>query len=637
MRARGWARHPSGPAVLLCLSLPGFACGPGQFIGGTYRRGGVADDAGSAALDLGTRPVPNLGSSDLGVVDAGWPDGATRPDGGVPDAGNLPDGDVPDPPAPLRIVFVNPSGRDDGAGTANDPLGSISAAAAGAQPGDLIRVASGTYLDNVVIEASGTPEHPIRFVADEAVTLEIGPRFGAGFRIEGSHVEVRGFSVRGEGEAFAIRDGRPLTEDVCADLDAYMLLIPEEQRDEERGVLTTMCGLGGPRGGPNHVATDILIDGRGPSQARSLIELEGDESVGLRIEDEAERVRFSGFTVRGGRYAVLLDFVEVVRRVEGLWLEDLMVEATRRYGLRIIARHPGVFETDPAGPLLAYRSGIEMRGRVHADPRRRTTISDLVVRDNHFERVAWADPTGTGSGEGYGAILMQGIEGGLVERNLIRNPRYWGIDALVCDDVLFRNNLFLFDPGIRDLEPRFNGWSAMGLELNAGERNRVYNNLFVGAETGLFESLFPEDYPVTAFSADIRNNVFVDNITSIARFPSVTQARTGAIAPHQTMIYLPVEGFAVSWQEHRNLMDIGVNVERDGSQHLGGDPEFFGSDNRVVPGLDPLFRDAAAGDYRPAPGSPLIDGGDDLSDVPEDFDGRARPRGRVTDLGPFED
>jgi hypothetical protein len=51
----------------------------------------------------------------------------------------------------------------------------------------------------------------------------------------------------------------------------------------------------------------------------------------------------------------------------------------------------------------------------------------------------------------------------------------------------------------------------------------------------------------------------------------------------------------------------------------------------------PKFRDPAANDYRPAPGSPVIDGGADLTTlVPADFEGVSRPRGKAFDIGPFE-
>jgi hypothetical protein len=52
---------------------------------------------------------------------------------------------------------------------------------------------------------------------------------------------------------------------------------------------------------------------------------------------------------------------------------------------------------------------------------------------------------------------------------------------------------------------------------------------------------------------------------------------------------------------------------------------------------DPKFADAAAGDFHPLSGSPLIDAGvDDPANGPLDFDGKARKLGAAVDIGAFE-
>jgi hypothetical protein len=81
-------------------------------------------------------------------------------------------------PAPLRQLHVVPleaGGAPGGRGTADDPFRGLGAAAAAAQPGDLVMLRPGIYVEAPIVFAhSGTPEHPIviRGTADGSVVLD---------------------------------------------------------------------------------------------------------------------------------------------------------------------------------------------------------------------------------------------------------------------------------------------------------------------------------------------------------------------------------------------------------------------------------------------------------------------------------
>jgi len=593
-------------------------------IGCDETRGDPPDTDGGAVVGADAAPAP--------TVDAGPGDGDGGPtpsDGGV---STRPDAGPPPSTMPLRERWVAPDGDDAAAGTRDAPWRTLSHAAAEAQPGDWIYVAPGTYAP-VELSVSGTATDPIRLLAEDGAQVEAND--APAFTLSGSHLEVRGFSVRGTEGGFLVGDGLPVLNEVCADVDGYVASFPPDDRAEERGFIEGSCAIGAPRPATNHRVTGVVIDGVRSDGSRASIELSGDWSLGVQITDEARGVTIRRYEMTRMRHAVFVDGDESFRSVRDLTLEDLYVHDTTNYGARIVARQRHAFEDDPGGDLLHHvPDGSPRRGTVAPLPLRTQTIARLTMRGCRFERNAFTDPT---TNEGYGNVLLQGISGGLVERNRFIDGAYWNIDALACNDFLYRNNVFATSDAVRDMTPRFNEWPSVNLEVNGGTGNRVYHNVFIGSEASIFESLFPEDFVVREVSVDIRNNLFVGALTSIERFPLSSWLASSEVEPNGVMEYVPVGGFTMNRRERDNLLDVGVNVLPDGTQFLDGDPEFFGEGNRVVPDLDPRFVDAAAGDYHLRADSPAVDTGADVAEVvPEDADGVTRPQGAGFDVGPYE-
>ncbi len=512
-------------------------------------------------------------------------------------------------PESIRNLRVSPSGSDSADGSTANPWRTLAHAVSQLEPGDLLQVDAGVYPGPVLMDRSGTADPWIRIVASQGATIDAAIA-GVGLTVSGSYVEVRGIGVRGPGEGIAIGDNYSLRNDVCADLDAYIATLPEEEQEEEWGWMYLECGEPGTRPVANHVTRHVILDGRIDSPApdgrdRALVTTLSDDLVGIRIEDEAEALTIRNYELGGGRSRIVADFEWMVYRIDGLVVEHVWIHGTRYYGMRITARQRWRFiEGGEGRQFLRFVEGGEpLVGSVEPISIRSQSFTNIRISDSLFENNAFADET---TNEGYGNVLIQGVRGGVVERSRFIDAPYWGLDALMSHDVLFRNNIFAFSPGIRERTPRFRDWPTVGLEVNGGTGNRVYNNLFY------------------------------DNITSISRFPLSTWLESDEVEPNWVMWYTPFGGFSIDRRESNNLMDTGVNIEIDGSQFLAEDPEFFGTGNRVIPAEQIGFRDPEEFDFRLRPDSPAVDAGATLDSVPDDLRGRSRPQRDGFDLGPFE-
>ena len=160
-----------------------------------------------------------------------------------------------------------------------------------------------------------------------------------------------------------------------------------------------------------------------------------------------------------------------------------------------------------------------------------------------------------------------------------------------------------------------------GLGIEGSQGCRVYNNLSVGNDYGLL--LLRDQYPKWQVRDNVvRNNIFADNI----EFDVV------AIAPSRRCA--------------RNNLDFNLYYRRSGPPRfeiqkeavftdLAAWRERTGWDKHSMV-ADPRWAAPERDDYHLVAGSPAIDAGVSLESVYIDFDGRSRPMGAGTDIGPFE-
>lgn len=140
----------------------------------------------------------------------------------------------------------------------------------------------------------------------------------------------------------------------------------------------------------------------------------------------------------------------------------------------------------------------------------------------------------------------------------------------------------------------------------------VANNLvFHNGEGGITVGAGDAPGGVTPDGMVVANNILIDNGTSGAGWAIVESGRIGARNQYSNNII---------W---RNRRGIALEHGRD-SNTINADPGLV------------RFADDGSGDYHLAAGSPAIGAGTQAGAPQLDFDGRSRPAGQATDIGPYE-
>lgn len=114
----------------------------------------------------------------------------------------------PDAAAAPATLYVAPDGDDANPGTRAAPLRSVGAAATKARAGATVRVAPGTYAENVKSSANGSATAPIRYLSDVKWGAKIvGSGTEAVWENHGRNVEIAGFDFSGSGRAGILNFG----------------------------------------------------------------------------------------------------------------------------------------------------------------------------------------------------------------------------------------------------------------------------------------------------------------------------------------------------------------------------------------------------------------------------------------------
>lgn len=289
------------------------------------------------------------------------------------------------------------------------------------------------------------------------------------------------------------------------------------------------------------------------------------------------RSRASGLNVRGGENITLRDcdvsLVNGGAAVNGSHVKGILVEGCR------IHHNPG------------HTKGLVLHTCTDAVTRRcvfvKNSSTGLDYYNCHGGLVSECRVEDHYGMHANGITFYIGCKDLVIERNLVLRGHV-GLTIQEAENIIIRNNII----------DSFGDSMSVGIWTNTPFKNvQFLNNTFIRSKTG-------SDWAVGLFSNNrgpeglvIRNNV-IDGLSG----------------------NLPAE------YSHNLYTRWGSNQEPDPKLQEG---ELYETD------LSKLFVDVEAGDYRPAPGSPLIDAGARL-DVSEDFDGTERPQGQGIDIGAQE-
>lgn len=363
---------------------------------------------------------------------------------------------------------------------------------------------------------------------------------------------------------------------------AFALAVPGDEIRLLPGTypFTQLEGVGGTAEEPIKVTApegDVVFDPQ---------TLEGSDALSMR---SVQFIDFSGFTIRGGIHGTFIQASNNLSFIDMRW-ED--------------AGQEGVQINEGSTDVLFENCAVIGTG----------------LREGDLEGIPYAN-----FGEGFYIGNSNGVDP--VARITVRNCEIAHTTAEAID----------IKPGVFDI---------------LVEGNRVHDITTANSGAVIAGQVFQAVVPHFDANIVIRNNS-IWNITSTSQFQdgNAINVNTPALIYNNVMWNLEHRGILVESKfENRDatlvrifnntIFNAGlVPIEvREGENNA--DVELVNNigssvDGNIAASAD-LFVDAEGGDFRLREGSPAIDAGVEIAEVPDDRDGTPRPQGAGWDLGAYE-
>lgn len=244
--------------------------------------------------------------------------------------------------------------------------------------------------------------------------------------------------------------------------------------------------------------------------------------------------------------------------------------------------------------------------------------SEFEIRYNHVHH------GGPGSHGGEGIDAKDGSSHGRVYGNLVHDTTRVGIYVDAWDKHLF--DIEVFGNVVRDCGA--NGYAISTENGGLLENVRVYDNLaFRNRHVGLTVGAWGEKTTHAMNGVAVVNNTLTGN--GIGKWGGGLQINNPEA--RGIVIRNNVVAGNLSFQ-----FDVGKTAEPPVIDHNLVFGNRGGPNDVGTVEADPLFVNAAAGDFHLKPGSPALDVGSNDGAPDTDFDGQRRPAGPGFDLGAFE-